>query len=316
LGDRFLMAKPRPPQINLFKKSQPLVAKLKENQRLTPKKGEGKRPLNEGEAAIHRIALEIDQTKYPYLVGQSAGIVMPGIDPKKLEKSLPDSSYAVRLYSISSPSLGFDKKQDSLELLVKRDNVYDSEGHLLHQGSCSNYLCDLPVGSEVQITGPSGKKFLLPLDDFSGNLWLLATGTGIAPFLGMVAEILEHQWIKFHGKIYVNYGAPYSDELVYMNFFESIKSRYSNFYIETAASREERNSIDGGKLYIHHLLQKKQAEVAESIQNGSRFYICGGPKGMENGVISELHRISKSSLNLEEFKKDLEKKEQLFVETY
>ena len=45
-------------------------------------------------------------------------------------------------------------------------------------------------------------------------------------------------------------------------------------------------------------------------------YICGGPKGMEKGVIESLHKILGSNLSHEEFEKDLENKKQLYVETY
>jgi ferredoxin--NADP+ reductase len=308
------MANPRNPQINLFKKSAPLEAKVVLNQKLTPVSG--KRPISEGKSDIHHIRLEIDHAAYPYLVGQSAGICLPGIDPRKVEKGLPDTSYAVRLYSIASPSFGFGKDSKTMDFIIKRDNVYDKSGALQFSGACSNYMCDLKVGDTVQVTGPAGKKFLLPSGDFSDDLYFFATGTGIAPFIGMIEEALRHNWTSFSGKIYVVYGAPYSDEIVFRDYLEQITKEFPQVRFITAISREETNVFDGGKMYISHRVRELKKEIELSLSNQSRFYICGGPKGMETGIIQELHSISKSTATVDEFKKDLESQDRLLVETY
>ena len=50
---------------------------------------------------------------------------------------------------------------------------------------------DRRVGDEVMVSGPNGKSFLLPDDPEAHDYLFLATGTGIAPFRGMVMELLE-----------------------------------------------------------------------------------------------------------------------------
>jgi len=304
------------PQINLFKKSNPILGKVISNVRLTPKEGESKRPKKEGDSAIHRITISLDHSQYPYLIGQSAGVIPPGDDPAKIEKGAADTGYAIRLYSIASPSYSFGQTKDNIEFVIKRDNVYDAEGNLLHKGVCSNYMCDLKPGDEVVLTGPAGKKFILPVTDFSGDIFFCATGTGIAPFFGMVEELLEHKHIHFSGNIYLIYGAPYSDEIVLRDYFEQMATKHNNFKFITAISREEKNSFDGGKMYISHRLKELKETLKHSLQKGARMYICGGPKGMEKGVIEEVMSAFETSLSYEEFKKDLESKDQLFVETY
>ncbi|TGM23589.1 ferredoxin-NADP reductase [Leptospira selangorensis] len=304
------------PQINLFKKSNPIQAQVLANTRLTPELGKGKRLPKEGDAAVHRITIAIDHAVYPYMIGQSAGIIPPGLDPEKQAKGLADASYTVRLYSIASPSYSFGQTKDNIEFIVKRDNVYDENGNLLHKGVCSNYLCDLKPGDVVTMTGPAGKKFLLPQTDFTGDIFFFATGTGISPFFGMVEELLVQKLIRFQGHLWLIYGAPYSDEIVLRDYFEEKTKEYPNFHFVTAISREDKNPFDGGKMYISHRAKENAESIKNAVNGNGKFYICGGPKGMEKGVIQELMSACGTELTYEAFKKDLEEKEQLFVETY
>lgn len=306
----------REPKINLFKKSNPLPCKVLKNIQLTPDPGKGKRPKKEGEACIHRIILELDHSKYPYVIGQSAGVIPPGKDPEKVAKGAENTDYAVRLYSIASPTYAMGMKEDSIELIVKRDNTYDEKGNVIHRGVASNYLCDLKEGDIVNLTGPSGKNFLLPNTDFEGDIYFCATGTGIAPFYGMAYELLEHKLIKFTGELYLIYGAAYSDELVLKEEFEELARKHSNFHFISAISREQKNTYDGGKMYINHRVRELSDVVRQSFSKNARMYICGGPKGMEKAIIQELQQILGREGDYEAFEKDLESKKQLFVETY
>ena len=144
---------------------------------------------------------EIDVSGTPLegncLVVQSFGVIAPGKDPKgKLHK--------VRLYSIACPSYGEDGEGKIISTTPKRlidefnaeeKNPGPTENGLF-LGVCSNYLCKLEPGDEVKLTGPSGKRFLLPVDRDKHDYVFIATGTGIAPFRGMVMELLFGQMEK------------------------------------------------------------------------------------------------------------------------
>ena len=115
-------------------------------------------------------------------VGQSIGVLPPGEN----EKGRP---HKIRLYSVSSPTKGEEGNPTLVSTTVKR--VVEEYEDSLYTGICSNYICDLKVGDKVKVTGPSGKRYLLPenVDDF--NYVFFATGTGIAPFRGMIMELFE-----------------------------------------------------------------------------------------------------------------------------
>ncbi len=310
------MKQTREPKINLFKKSNPYKATVIENIQLTPDPGKGKRSKKEGITSIHKIILSLDHSEFPYVIGQSAGVIPPGEDPEKVAKGAENTGYTVRLYSIASPTYAVDQKENTIELVVKRDNSYDEEGNVTHEGVCSNYLCSTKTGDVVMLTGPSGKSFLLPSSAFSGDIYFCATGTGIAPFYGMIRELLEHKLIEFTGKLTLLYGAPYSDEIVFRSEFESLEKKYSNFKFLTAISREEKNPYDGKRMYIGHLIRGLGSSIKASLENGGRFYICGGPKGMESSVIEEIQKIHGDAGDLKNFEEKLKEKNQLFVETY
>ena len=45
----------------------------------------------------------------------------------------------------------------------------DPGDHSLFLGVCSNFMCDLRPGDPIKVTGPNGKRFLLPEPTSRGN---------------------------------------------------------------------------------------------------------------------------------------------------
>merc|ERR1711941_251561 len=129
----------------------------------------------------------------PYVEGQSIGVIAPGPDKKG------QTPAKIRLYSIASSAVGDDETSKTVSLCVKRvvevddkfanrevgEDKPDKAGtcypeNKVYRGVCSNHICDMSVGDEVLITGPTGAEMLLP-EDQESNIIMLATGTGIAP---------------------------------------------------------------------------------------------------------------------------------------
>ena len=208
--------------------------------------------------------------------GQSIGILPPGEN----EKGRP---YKLRLYSVSSPSKGEGGDPALVSTTVKR-TIEELNGSELYLGVCSNYLADLKVGDKVKMTGPSGRRFLLPENAKDFNYIFFATGTGIAPYRGMIKELLEE---GFENEIVLIFGCAYRTDLLYADYFEPLAESYDNFHYLPYISREDRRS-DGTKKYVQTCL-KDDAKLLDPLlaKDNTLLYICG-LKGMEAGIYTTL----------------------------
>ena len=117
----------------------------------------------------------------PFWEGQSYGVIPPGI---KVNSRGKEVAHGVRLYSIASSRYGDEFDGKTTTLCVRRATYWDAElgaDDPAKKGIASNFLCDATPGTEILMTGPTGKMLLLP-EDPNCVLITVATGTGIAPF--------------------------------------------------------------------------------------------------------------------------------------
>ena len=237
---------------------------------------------------------EIDVSGTPlegnFLVGQSFGVIAPGVD----EKGKP---HKVRLYSVACPSWGEDGQGKVVSTTPKRViEEYkpqkpgdDENAHQLFLGVCSNYLCDLQPGDEVMVTGPAGKRFLLPVNPADHDFLLIATGTGIAPFRGMAMELLENPDGPCPSRIHLMMGTPYTTDLLYDDLFRRLQDEHDNFTYHTAISREPRPGSRRG-IYVDALLDERMDVFGELLQSPrTLLYLCG-LLGMEAGIYRVMAR--------------------------
>src|SRR5699024_2394850 len=149
------------------------------------------------------------------------------------------------LFSVSSPSKGEHGKEHLVSTTVKRV-IEEWDDNSLYLGVCSNYLADLEPGDRVKLTGPSGRRFLLPEHSTDFNYVFFATGTGIAPYRGMVMDLLE---AGIENDVFLIFGCPYRTDLIYADYFEKMHEQYEHFHYLPCISREDRRA-DGSKKYV------------------------------------------------------------------
>jgi ferredoxin--NADP+ reductase len=249
--------------------------------------------------------VEIDVTGTPlagaFRAGQSFGVVPPGTDGN-------GKPHKVRLYSLASPTWGEDGHGRVIATTPKRliaEREPHREGddpadHRLFLGTCSNHLCDLKPGDPVAVSGPNGKRFVLPTDPNAHDYAFFATGTGIAPFRGFLMELLEGPpegspfragWTRCTSRIDLFMGSPYTSDLLYDAELRALAAAHPNFTYHPVISRELRpdGTPEGSKgEYVHHYVDRGLERFADLFRSDrTLIYICG-LAGMQTGIFSTL----------------------------
>ena len=261
---------------NLYKPKQPFTATLVNNKRLNHPTS----PNN-----VHHITFDLSQAKDPefrYLAGQSIGILPPGVDDQ-------GKPHKLRLYSIATPATGEDGLEKSVSLCVKRLVYNNPDTNEFVSGVCSNYLCNLPEGSTVEITGPVGKSFLLPTQP-NANLIMVGTGTGIAPFRGFLKTRYNAENANQCGQTHLFFGTQTHQDYLYQEELAYFAQQFpETFYLHTAFSREQKHAT-GERMYVQHRIYEQRETVLKLLQQpNTYFYVCG-LKGMETGIFVEMEK--------------------------
>lgn len=270
---------------------------------------------------IRHLTFDISGTELvgKFRTGQSIGVLPPGEDDR-------GKPHKLRLYSVSSPTVGEGGKDHLVSTTVKRAN--EEVDGVFYLGVCSNYLCNLKPGDKVKVTGPSGKRYLLPENKEDFNYVFFATGTGIAPFRGMIMELFE---AGITNQVALVFGCPYRTDLIYPKYFSEMEEKHDNFHYIKMISREDRRP-DGSKYYVQTSIEDR-AELLDPIlsKENTLIYLCG-MKGMESGIYHNLAKRGHmdyirffrgepeskdpSEWTWEEVKKHLKPSERTFEEVY
>ncbi len=300
--------------VNLYKPNNPVEVPVVENRLAT---------LEVSPNIIRHITLDVSGTELEGNIrsGQSIGCIPEGFTERDGKPA------KVRLYSISSPSSGEDGNPGLVAITVKRVIEEDRLTNNLFLGLCSNYLSNLKPGDTLKITGPSGKRFVLPENAGDFNYVFFATGTGVAPYRGMITDLLKN---GFKNQMALIFGSPYRTDLLYYDFFRELSVRHDNFHYLTSISREGTRP-DGTKHYVQYQLLDSR-EVLQPIvsQKNTLVYVCG-LKGMELGLFQimaregyldylrideEIRDKPPSEWVIDDLKKRIRTSERLFVEVY
>jgi ferredoxin--NADP+ reductase len=259
--------------VNTYKAKEPFPAKVVSVERIVG-------PEAIGETC--HIILQHDG-KMPYYEGQSYGVVPPGTNPKN------GKPHGVRLYSIASSRYGDDMTGNTASLVVKRATYWCPEKQAedpAKKGVCSNYLCDLKAGDTVMMTGPSGKVMLMPEENPNMDYIMIATGTGIAPYRGMIRRLFTEKTPAgeaYKGLAWLFLGVMNEDSILYKEEWDEVKKNHpDNFRVDYALSQAQKTP-EGGSMYIQHRVAEYGEEVYDRMEKGAILYICG-LKGVVAGM--------------------------------
>jgi|SRR5690606_37755166 len=148
-------------------------------------------------------------------------------------------------------------------------NIFELVIVLLDMGAGTNYIFhNWKEGSEISFRGPLGV-FTLP-ETIEKDLFLICTGTGIAPFRSMVHYIHKHSLPT--EDIYLIFGCRtlkyclYGEELIQLNQ-KMEKFRYIPTFSREPAGNEYRTG------YVHNVYE----EILRQSDNNkeAQFFLCG-----------------------------------------
>jgi CDP-4-dehydro-6-deoxyglucose reductase len=156
----------------------------------------------------------------------------------------------VRSYSIASWPDG----TNTFELLIV----------LAEFGLGTHYLFEqVSVGSELILRGPQGV-FILP-EKMEKDIYLVCTGTGIAPFRSMINYIYLHN-IPFKD-IHMIFGCRTQGDLLYHEEMKEMERKLPHFHYHPTLSREQ---WDGHTGYVHPIYEELCKEKPDA-----QFFLCG-----------------------------------------
>ncbi|WWO95353.1 MAG: ferredoxin--NADP(+) reductase [Candidatus Dasytiphilus stammeri] len=163
-------------------------------------------------------------------------------------------------------------------------------------GKLSPYLHNLKLGSELLISKEACGFFVLKEIPSCNNLWMLATGTGIGPYLSILQEGKDLE--RFQHIILVH-AVRYAKDLCYLTLMQQLKEKFNKkLKIQTIVSREYNSGSLLGR--IPALIADGQLEQALNIQldpQNSHVMLCGNPN-MVRETQEILQKVKKMNKHL------------------
>lgn len=139
---------------------------------------------------------------------------------------------------------------------------------LLEGGAGTTYLFnEVHEGSELILRGPQGV-FTLP-ENIDKDLFLICTGTGVAPFRAMVHYIQLHNIP--HKNIYLIFGCRWTKDCLYGEELKQLERELENFKYLPVFSREPESNTGLRRGYVHAVYE----ELLKEEKKPGYFYLCG-----------------------------------------
>jgi len=205
-------------------------------------------------------------------------------------KHWTDALFSLR---VEAPRLAFDAGQFvriALDEKVARpfsfvnppdDPVLEFYGIVVPEGPLSPRLAELRVGDRLLVaTNPAGFLVLREVPD-AKTLWLVSTGTGIAPFLSILRS--AEPWQRFRNVVLVH-AVRHARELVYQDTIRKISQEHPLRTV-TFVSRETAPGSLAGR--IPAAIADGRLESAAGVAldaAGSHVMLCGNPAMLKDAT--------------------------------
>ena len=160
------------------------------------------------------------------------------------------------------------------------DPVLEFYGIVVPEGPLSPLLARLKPGDSLQVAdNPAGWLILSEVPP-AEELWLVATGTGIAPFLAMLRT--PAPWQRYRRVILVH-GVRRADELVYRDMVEELMRAHPGClsYVRFVSREKLAGALDG-RIPAAVADGRLEAAAAPIAPARSQFMLCGNPEMLKD----------------------------------
>ena len=166
-----------------------------------------------------------------------------------------DGNPILRSYSIASPP----ERRGELSLIIR----------LVEGGIGSRFFDDLRLGDAVRFTGPMG--FFVNELAHTGDAVYVATGTGIAPMLPMIEEVLRRPET---GRVLLYWGLRREADVFYQDELSALATRHPRFASFVYLSQPQ------GFCRLRGRVIGPVLELLPSLREPT-FYLCGNGQMIE-----------------------------------
>ncbi|NIB42455.1 2Fe-2S iron-sulfur cluster binding domain-containing protein [Pseudomaricurvus alkylphenolicus] len=168
-------------------------------------------------------------------------------------------------------------------------NHYDLTIRKIKDGFISQYLVnDVQVGQEFISTGPMGNFYYNPIYQ-SKNVVFLAGGSGVAPAMSMIRELVENGDDK---TITLIYGSMNLDDIIFKNELDQLANEHSSVRVEYVVTNPPEN-YQGYRGFISADIIQDILEAPED----NTFFVCG-PQIMYGFAEAELRKLNIKRRNI------------------
>lgn len=163
------------------------------------------------------------------------------------------------------------------------DNELEIIAVPVEDGLLSPALHKLQIGDPLKIMSPATGFLVLDEVPKSRDLWLMATGTGVGPFLSILAT--EQVWQSYENIILV-YGARYEQDLAYTQLIDTWSKQYADkFHFVPVVSRESEDGMLRGHIPVLLKSTSIQQQVGLDLHPAhSQVMLCGNPAMIEDAI--------------------------------
>lgn len=163
------------------------------------------------------------------------------------------------------------------------DSVLDFLVNRVHDGLFSPMLHGLKAGQKIQVSQPPSGFFTLNEVPDGDSLWLIATGTGIGPYLSMLTTDIPYQRFK---RIHLIHAVRFGADLAYRDLIQGWVDKHpGQLHYQPIVSREDFAGALRGR--VPGLIESGalQAACKDELNDRAQVMLCGNPEMIRDAKV-------------------------------